>query len=281
VQAFVATLVTIIASSLLADGLKGEILFEGWFRAEASQKFRVHILVAILLVWVLAALWLYSLRRLFLPARTLAQGPVRPRRVLIMMVSPKGKAVLESSNGGLSVTFPAGQQASPVPITLTGDLDADDQALNAANRWSWQQLLRALKPHRKDGLPERVYLIGSADQRREDGTIIQGTFSELCECAKLLKLYVPEVRSYGQAVCASSLDEFQGAIEAIVRREGEEGVREKDIIIDVTGGQKIHSIAGALVTLSAPSLEFQYVDTNDPFGVVAYNVVNESRQDAN
>jgi hypothetical protein len=280
VQVFVATLVTIIASSLLADGLKGERLFEGWFEAETTQRFRIHILLGTLLVWIVAALWLYGLRRLFLPALTLTQGRVVPRRVLIMMVSPKGNAVLDPSPCGLAVTFTGSHQGSSRTIPLTGDLDADVQALNDANRWSWHQLLRALRPHQKKGL-ERVYLIGSTDQRRDDGSIAQGTFSELCECAKLLKLYVPEVRCYGQAVGAGSLDEFQQAILAIVRSEGEHGVKEKDIIIDVTGGQKTHSIAGALVTLSAPRLEFQYVDTNDPFGVVAYNVVNESRQHAN
>lgn len=57
--------------------------------------------------------------------------------------------------------------------------------------------------------------------------------------------------------------------------EVEEKISEEDIIIDVTGGQKTTSIAGALVTLNS-QVTFQYVQTNEPYNVVAYDVVIQS-----
>jgi len=50
-------------------------------------------------------------------------------------------------------------------------------------------------------------------------------------------------------------------------------VSERDIMSDVTGGQKTASIAAALATLHRSDLRIQYVRTNDPYDVIAYNVV--------
>ncbi len=53
---------------------------------------------------------------------------------------------------------------------------------------------------------------------------------------------------------------------------------EEDIIIDVTGGQKTTSIAGAVITLNS-QVSFQYVQTNEPYKIMAYDVMIHSRTD--
>jgi hypothetical protein len=50
-----------------------------------------------------------------------------------------------------------------------------------------------------------------------------------------------------------------------------EGYDEDDIIIDVTGGFKTASIAGAMVTLNR-HVCFQYVGTVPPFNCWVYNI---------
>jgi len=59
-------------------------------------------------------------------------------------------------------------------------------------------------------------------------------------------------------------------LDSIYRRLGEQGIKEKDVIVDVTGGQKPNSIAGALMTLYYDR-DFQYVSTND-YKVKSYDV---------
>jgi hypothetical protein len=50
------------------------------------------------------------------------------------------------------------------------------------------------------------------------------------------------------------------------------GFNEQDIVIDITGGQKTTSIAGAVVTFNS-QVTFQYVQTDDPYDVLIYDVV--------
>jgi len=50
-----------------------------------------------------------------------------------------------------------------------------------------------------------------------------------------------------------------------------EGYRNKDAIIDITGGQKTNSIAGALMTSFYNDREFQYISTNT-FEIKSYDV---------
>ena len=47
---------------------------------------------------------------------------------------------------------------------------------------------------------------------------------------------------------------------------------EKDIMIDITGGQKPTSIVGAAMTFNL-KIKAQYVQTNKPWGVRSYDVV--------
>jgi hypothetical protein len=52
-------------------------------------------------------------------------------------------------------------------------------------------------------------------------------------------------------------------------------MKEQDIIIDVTGGVKTASIAGASITFNT-QVTFQYVQTFPPYEVYAYDVVYQS-----
>jgi hypothetical protein len=54
-----------------------------------------------------------------------------------------------------------------------------------------------------------------------------------------------------------------------------QGLKEKDIIVDFTGGQKVTSVVAVSVTFNR-KITSQYVQTGDPWGVIGYDVVVES-----
>ncbi len=60
------------------------------------------------------------------------------------------------------------------------------------------------------------------------------------------------------------------AVEDIYNRAKEQGFKESDVIVDVTGGQVTNSIAGAIATLTL-GRKFQYVSTKDK-NVLAYDI---------
>lgn len=131
---------------------------------------------------------------------------------------------------------------------MIGDLSKDIEALNT-KRWNWQQLLRALVPHINEGKLERVYLIGTRDKTLPDGKVNHGSHRDLNDCVSLLELYLGKgrLRPYREGIDPEHLSEIQSAIEEIVSWAKADHYKDNDIIIDVTGGQKTQSIAGALV----------------------------------
>jgi len=55
-------------------------------------------------------------------------------------------------------------------------------------------------------------------------------------------------------------------------------VRDKDIMIDITGGQKPTSVAAAAITFNR-KVKMQYVQTNKPWNVVSYDVIYINDED--
>jgi hypothetical protein len=213
------------------------------------------------------ALATYRMRRRYLPVRMLGQANApMPHKVLIAAISGDrtGVRVVE---GKPVLSKP---ERSEQPIPLSGDIEEDTQRRDLKG-FSWQQLLRALKPHRS-GLV-KVYLIGSKDEKGE------GSHKDLDRCAEFLKCYLKEnqhVVPWPEAVDFERIDDLYRLFCRILQDIDQIKVADQDIMIDVTGGQKTASIAAALVTLNRPLLQFQYVSTTEPFPVLAFNVVAET-----
>ncbi|MBI5780573.1 MAG: hypothetical protein HZA65_02745 [Rhodocyclales bacterium] len=73
------------------------------------------------------------------------------------------------------------------------------------------------------------------------------------------------------------MNEIISLLNDLVNEAKEDGYQEKDIMIDITGGQKTASVAGALVTLHHSELEFQYVGTNAPYVTKSFNAILAER----
>ena len=211
-------------------------------------------------------MWLYSYRKIFLAVRTLEQiYSCKPHACLILLLSTSN-IVLPVFSFPLEITDRNGNKATLKGISLEEDISA----LNNINYWNWQQLLRGLTPHQSS--LKYAYLIGSKDSER-----MKGSFGFLDYAETLIKKYCPSVRIFKAEapVNFEDLKELTKFIYGSVHQIKELKISEEDIIIDVTGGQKTTSIAGAVVTLNS-QVTFQYVQTNEPYNVVAYDVVIQS-----
>ena len=268
------TLTTIVTAGWVGDGLKGECLFEPWLGACGES--HLSLLCRVLAAGVLFGLSLYGLYRItkgLLPFRHLAQTPsVAGHRVLIAALSPfTPQPRVEADN---SVVIEDGDKR----VVLTGNLDTDIGAFTTMSwRWNGQQFLRALRPHVQARTLEHLVLLGSPGPR--------GSFDSLAAAEQLARLYAPSVAAqhHPVAIGPEDIESLQQAFNMWIERFRKQGIAEKDIILDVTGGQKTTSIAAALTTLHSDRIEFQYVQTEpkkpgEEIHVIGFNVVIDTAQ---
>lgn len=242
----------VVSGGWISAGLNGEVLFEQWH--PVFQQFQFLTIIVSTIIFVISVIWLYHYRKYFLAVRTLEQVQTRPHGVLIVFVS--------SSNPPVSGDFNDSIIVNGNSVTLTGDIEKDIQELKNY-KWNWLQMLRALRPH-KEKL-KLIYLIGSSGRN--------GSFEQLDMVEKFFSRYFPNViiKRYNNGLDFEDIEEMIDTLRNLIRTLKKEGNDEKDIIIDITGGQKTASIAGAVATLNS-NIKFQYVQTREPYDVISYNV---------
>lgn len=176
-------------------------------------------------------------------------------RGLILFLSPpgKGRAILEEEREG------------PGFDSKTGEFF---RYLQGPNRSAWQMPLEAIHYHRER--IEYVVVITSADRADGDPETddrARGTWRDLdlfrdtvarLDCS-------PELLTVDR--CAHGVD-FENAallvdaIEEAYQLLDGHGLSGRDVLIDITGGQKVATVAGAASALADGRL-FQYVSTHD------------------
>ena len=263
--------VVLVSGGWVADGLKGEVLFAEWMNRWGIPMHWWPGMVFAGLCFLGFTLVLYRNRRAFVPMLNLSRHKCDAHRSLVLFVSPHN---LKPELSGSTDRFPITVKRDSHTRTIEGEcLNKDIKALDGLN-WNWQQMLRAIQPH-ADAL-ERLHLIGSPDSGRTPGS-----HSQLGVCRTMLERYLPEGVKVAQAepVDFEDFNALHRCLRGIIRREKEAGLKDEDIVIDVTGGQKTTSIAGATITFNT-SVTFQYVQTRPPFEVYAYDVIHLSHQSA-
>lgn len=117
----------------------------------------------------------------------------------------------------------------------------------------------------------QVILIGSSGER--------SSHKDLSACAGFLQPYLPEVcqtTSFARPLDFTDFNDLVDALREIL--ESDLGSLPKNrVAIDVTGGTATASIAGAATTMNRECV-FQYVNTNAPHNILAYDVVHEHGQ---
>ena len=275
IGAALLALLVLISGSWIADGVKGEVLFSDWSGFFADRAWGLSIA---LVVFAAASYGLYRLRHAFANVQTLSWHKCDPHKSLILLVSTPTRGTgldLDEDPPRLDFDARPGGAEDPEPkksIQLSSDLSVDIEKLDNLSPypWNWQQMMRAIKPHIVDSEKRllRLHLVGSTD----------GSLQHLDSCKKWLKRYLPrvEITRDESGVNFGDFNAMVRHIQEIIDKQKKGGkgkvkFTDKDIVIDVTGGTTTASIAGASTTLNS-GVTFQYVQTNPPHEVYAYDV---------
>lgn len=267
------SLLTIAATGWVGDGLKGECLFEPWLGKCNESGLEEWVILGraslAALGFMVFAFFTYRLAKDWIPVRHLKQAEqVRPHAILIAPIS-KFNPLPKLHDGKCRVILDV------VGVELTGDIRADILSLeeiknkDGKRSWNGQQFLRGIEPHIKDGKLSDLVLIGSKGDK--------GSHATLHDVKDMVLLYSKNlnVHFHEEGIDFENIKELQKAFDYWIDKFLREGCAEREILIDVTGGQKPTSIAAALTTLRWKEVEFQYVGTSD---VISFNVVVEAPQ---
>lgn len=160
-------------------------------------------------------------------------------------------------------------------------------------RGSWRMPLEAIAYHMDTRTGTRrkltVVVFGSSDSRKPGATepADNGTYRQIPQFKALVRRLTdppaPEILSleeftgdarYAAGVDFEDINACQQAINDVHRRFRSAGLREADFLVDITGGQKPNSIAGAAAAIMVPNRRFEYVSTRD-YKVRAFDVTLE------
>ncbi len=220
----------------------------------------------------LAALGAWAQRHVFreLRVRYRIESSKRPRPYLVLFVSTQRPRLLPDSSGGIPEEGPVTLSDGKSSVTLgRKDLLADAKALGEKLGWNWEMLLRGLAPH-AGGL-HRLYLVGSADTPTQPGSS-----HELGTAARLLAPYLGAagraatvsgaanlIKQWPAPVDFEDFGAVHSTLEEIRRQLGREQVGDRELCVDITGGQKPTSAAAGTFTMNK-DVVLQYVQTNPP-----------------
>jgi hypothetical protein len=242
----------------------------GLAAAHLLHHLHVEVLVTIGAFLSLAPLvyCLHRLRHAFLGVEQLQAVPTkewlerrekenRPPRAIALSISTTPHKITTFQSKGLSVEVRRGNAVEAqfislqrIPEKIREDIDALDSL-----KPNWQQLLRGIAPF-VEAAVEIEYV-----------TLMASTQSEafLQQSADLLRPYLSKATFEMKTI--GDFDDYQTTLDCfgvLLQERRENGIHDAEVVIDVTGGQKITSAAGAAATLNG-SVVFQYVPgTADP-----------------
>lgn len=193
---------------------------------------------------LLFVMFVWGSRQAELIVPVVRQGPARPARAIVWFLSPPG----------------------PVPPEET-----DPEKMR-----SWRMAYEAIAWHRQRGELEHVIVIPSADSgSKRDGTshyfeAFRRTMAKAtgvsADCIRL----APDCRN---GVNFESASELVQALAKVMEELSAQGLKDQDVVIDVTGGQKPPAVIGGIIGLGE-GRRIQYVSTSD-YDVIEYDITLE------
>lgn len=267
----------VLSSNLAASGFLET--FEVW--ASGERGIICYSRIAYIASFFIALCLLYWQRRAFLPPRTrlLANEPAEHRKHLVLFLSNLPDHLAQSAG-------------IPDGLMLSNDLEQDllmieehkrRKPLDPIARWSWEMPLRAIREHL--GVLESVTLICSRESLPQAPLFLSicGRYRQLEQINFDLLAQDrsrPVLRS-GRDLPAldscegwdfESFDQLSRALWTLLKKFRKRKYPDDEIMIDFTGGQKVTSIVAATMTFNR-QIKAQYVQTNDPWRVLSYDVV--------
>jgi hypothetical protein len=252
---------------------------EEWVGARLANKptspDTVWLIIVLGMAFLLSSFLVWVYRHAFrqLQQRAYFRSDAAPKEGLVWFLSIQKELAEPLPAGPVTVL---GVQLSRQPGKLVSDADAlkakSAEELDRTGKrisWKWEMLLRAVAPH--ESKLRRLYLIGSdkGEQPNEPGSIAQ-----LSLCCNFLQPYLPnvEIVPWPHPTDFEDVVALDETLRDLVAREDSDGRGLHTLCVDVTGGQKPTSIAGAMATLDS-RVTIQYVQTGGDKQPHTYDLV--------
>ena len=142
--------------------------------------------------------------------------------------------------------------------------------LNNSKYRSWEMPIRAIKHHCSENGPLKKVIVFTSEASDEFFDQFKDLLPEEV-CHGDVEITNHKIESSQEEKAFEDIKAVAKAINDIYEKLLNEGYTNKDIIVDITGGQKVNSIAAALIA-ALEDIEFQYISTNDK-EIKAYRVV--------
>lgn len=231
-----------------------------------------------ILLFMGSAILLYRQRNTFFRPRTryLRNETPEQRKHLILFLSnlntEKGKF-----NNGVSDG-----------LTLSNDLDADIKEMEILKDkkppvyWSWEMPLRGISHH--FGVLQSVTIICSEesiaqahwflDICRQYDSLKDVTFFILAKNpVELISTPSGETLASARGWKFEDFNELSNAMWILIKKlKRQHGIKESEITIDFTSGQKVNSVVATAITFNR-KIKSQYVQTNTPYAVLGYDAM--------
>lgn len=205
----------------------------------------------------------------------IVKAPSRPVQCLILFLSPptneRDSAKAEAAEEDLK--------------SIGGRLD--DPALARRFPGPWAMTIRAVGHH--ISRVDQVIVLGSADRTSTNGKALPGTHKKFNLFAEIVSKLAqptgrtPRIVTHHQllggdgpnpGIDFEDLEAVHRALRGIYRALKQQNIPESDILVDITGGQKVNSMAGVAAAVLVPERRFQYVSTHD-YSVWSFDVTHE------
>lgn len=266
--------ITVLSSNLAANAV-GETL-ELWTIGKTGVVSYLRIGYIVFFAGMVVLLC-WKRRDFFLPrTRRLSKEETEKRKHLVLFLSNLPPEQVENSG-------------VPIELKLIQDINKDIAEIELLKqkkppiKWQWEMPLRAIRHHLET--LETVTIVCSRESLLQVSLFLKicknytqlqkVIFYVLAQKSRRTELNCVSLPSDINSLQGYDFEDFNEIVDAMdsLRREFDnKGYFEKDVMIDITGGQKPTSIVGAAMTFNL-KIKAQYVQTNKPWHVLSYDVV--------
>lgn len=260
---YVVGLLAFVAMPMVS-GWAADFVVQWWVNGAEGSEWWLRWMILLGAGVVVLSYGLYKIkrftRRFVSPNVRTIVGEVKRRQVVIAFLSRLNVEIHQIRRQ---------DPANPVSPWIIGGSEVvsslEQWARSEKNLTNWQPLARAFYYHQQNGGLKHVMLLTSKDG---PGVNDSGSHSQIGLAIELFSdLLNRDARSIVTVnrgeycpVDFENLEEIVGALKRTLSHVNDNlKIEDEQIVLDVTGGQKTTSIAGALVTLDRPGLMFQYM----------------------
>ena len=277
IQPWVAGVMVVLSSAWFADsvreGFEALRVCMGW----SGWGFGLFYFV----ILVASVYWLFQTRKtLFQPRTRRLEENTQPeqRQHLVLFLSNLNPKFFKEDSQGI-----------PEWLEISGDINKDLEAMktlkeeDSFKKWQWEMPLRAIRHH--IGTLQQVVLVCSEESMQQAHWFynIAQRYPVFQDVKFMILLNVPsgpaQLDHYtGQKKELKDgwkFEEFNSqarAMRNLFDYFQNQGISEKQVMIDFTGGQKVTSVVALAITFNRDA-SAQYVQTNEPWNVIGYDVL--------